>query len=413
MRHWIAAAVFSVAVLMSCGASAQVPPVGRCVANTYGQSFVMYPNGLMVMEQNPANQGFAVRDPSGMNFLRLPAANPFVNAYFAAWTGELIEVTANVGMRIIGSCQFAPGVMPQNPVQYQAPQMAQWGVRVGNAVQPVPQQLAVQQQRYVRPLLASPQTAQQCMSQSGGDEKTFADCMVKNMVGPREEAVYECAKSSPNKEEFAFCTIGALGGQNERKAADQIKKCYDKFGGDINQYPLCLAEQNVDQNTQRLIGCVQQQAQGGDVTVMGTAMCYGANSLDLNPELQIAVECAAASGGEPMTFAGCTGGRLTERELTKCFTDGIGGNGCFGPNNEIVKALQGVGIKLDDAFGPTNDIVRNWNNAVSDIQNGPGQNNDAVKAVTTIANDLTNGPGPNNDVVKAIDNVIPGFSSLF
>jgi len=411
MRTWIAAALFAFTVLAVGGASAQV--VGRCIANKYQQSFVMYPNGLMVMEQNPMNQGIAVRDPSGMNFLRLPAANPFVNAYFAAWTGELIEVTANVGMEVIGSCHFAAGIMPPNPVQYQAPQMAQWGVRVGNAVQPVPRQVAVPDQRYVRPLLATPDTARQCMDQSGGEEKEFADCMVKNMVGPREEAVYDCAKLSGNKEEFAFCTVGALGGENERKAAAQVKECYDQFDGDLDQYPLCMAQQNVDEDTQRLIGCVQQQSEGGDVTVMGTAMCYGADRLNLNPELQIAVECAVASGGEPMTFAGCTGGRLTERELTKCFTDGIGGDGCFGPNNEIVKALRGVGIKLDDAFGPNNDIVKTWNNAVSDIQNGPGPNNDAVKAVTTIANDITNGPGPNNDVVKAIDNVIPGFSSMF
>ena len=393
-------------------ASAQVP-VGRCSTPKYQQSYVLFNNGVMVNEFNPAIRGMAVRDPTGINFLRLPAANPYVNAYFSDWYGRLIEVTANVGMEIIGSCQFQPGVMPQNPIQYQAPQMAQWGVRIGDQVQAVPQQVAVPDQRYVRPLLASPQTAQGCMTRSGGNQKTFGDCMIRSMVGPREEAVYECAKSSPNKEEMAFCTVGALGGENERRAAAQVKKCYDQFGGNVEQYPLCMAEQNVDQNTQRLIGCVQQQAQSGDVTVMGTAACYGLNSLNLNPELQIAVECAVSTGGEPMSFAGCTGGRLTERELTKCFTDGIGGNGCFGPNNEIVKALRGVGIKLDDAFGPNNDIVKTWNNAVSDIQNGPGPNNDAVKAVTIIANDITNGPGPNNDVVKAIDNVIPGFSSLF
>lgn len=404
--------LYSFILYIFCGVSAAQAQqiVGRCASNKYMQSFVMYPDGLMVMEQNPLNRGFAVRDPSGLNFLRLPAANPYINAYFAAWDGRLIEITANVGVEVIGYCEFASGLVPPAPIQYSPPQMASWGVRIGNTVQPLPKQLANTAQRYVEPMLASPEMAESCFNESSGEEEEFADCMIKGMTGPREQAVYECSKNSEDKVGFAFCSIGALGGDNEKRASSQLEECYAKYQDDLDQYPLCMAQQNANTDTQRLINCVQKQAQNGEISIMGTAVCYGADSLDLNPELQIAVECAATTGGDPMTFAGCAGGRLTERELRKCLTEGIGGDGCFGPNNDIVKALNSVGLDLGTRFGPNNDLVRNWNNAIGDIQNGPGPGNDAVKVITNIANDIANGPGENNDIVKAVDSILSGFS---
>ncbi|MEH3085466.1 MAG: hypothetical protein PGN26_02760 [Xylophilus ampelinus] len=131
----------------------------------------------------------------------------------------------------------------------------------------------------------------------------------------------------------------------------------------------------------------------------------------MNPELTVAVECAMTSGGEPMTFAGCTGGRLTTMELNKCFTIGVGGNGCFGDNNEIVKGLRAVGVDLQRIMGPNGFAVQNWNNAINDIQRGPGPNNEVNKAIRTINNDLKNGMGENNDIRKALKNF--GLGGLF
>jgi hypothetical protein len=56
----------------------------------------------------------------------------------------------------------------------------------------------------------------------------------------------------------------------------------------------------------------------------------------MNEEWRIASECAAEMGANPGLFAGCTAGRLTVRELTKCFT----GGSCFGPNNTMVRAVR-------------------------------------------------------------------------
>ena len=52
------------------------------------------------------------------------------------------------------------------------------------------------------------------------------------------------------------------------------------------------------------------------------------------------------------------------KELGKCLEKGIGGPGCFGPDNTIVKTI---------------------NNAINDIIKGPGPNNEIVKAFQEVA----------------------------
>jgi hypothetical protein len=82
----------------------------------------------------------------------------------------------------------------------------------------------------------------------------------------------------------------------------------------------------------------------------------------INEEWRIAAECAVETGGNPVGFAGCTAGRLTIRELTKCFSGQIGKD-CFGPNNTFVVTLS---------------------NAFNDLTKGPGENNEVVKAVKAV-----------------------------
>ena len=106
----------------------------------------------------------------------------------------------------------------------------------------------------------------------------------------------------------------------------------------------------------------------------------------MNEEWRIAAECGAESGGNPVAFAGCTAGRLTIRELTKCFTGEIGKD-CFGPNNTIVKTL---------------------NNAFNDITHGPGENSDVVKAIKAIS-EITGGP---NSVINYPGQLAGGPNSL-
>lgn len=383
--------------------------VGVCHDQTRGQSFALYDNYYMHQVGMPMNGGYAAPDPSGLTFLRIPSANPFQLAFFVDWQGRVIEINP-MGAGPIGFCQFASGFQPFGAPQYQVPELGSWGVRTGNGVQPLPQGAVNQDIRYTQPLYTSEQQALACYNSTSGQD-AFADCMLDEMLGEKEQNVYECAQENGEVVDIALCSIRANGGANEQVIVANIMECRQSHGDDWSQYPICMMEQEMSEDQARLVGCLKDQAEGGEVTLTGTAVCYGGASL--NPELQIAMECAVTTGGNPMAFAGCAGGQLTQRELTKCFTQGVGGNGCFGPNNEIVKALRAVGVDVTDMFGPTNDVVVAWNNAVNDLQNGPGENNEAVKAITTISNDLVNGPGRNNDIVQGIDKVFPGFANLF
>ena len=108
----------------------------------------------------------------------------------------------------------------------------------------------------------------------------------------------------------------------------------------------------------------------------------------MNEEWRIAAECAVQLGGEPLSFAGCTAGRLTVREFTKCLGGEIGKD-CFGPNNTIVVGL---------------------NNAFRDLTQGPGRNNDVVRAVQFIVDATGGGP---NSFVRNPSQIWGGPNSVF
>jgi hypothetical protein len=97
------------------------------------------------------------------------------------------------------------------------------------------------------------------------------------------------------------------------------------------------------------------------------------------------VQCAISSGGQPYAFAGCVGTQLTVNELDKCMTQGIGGRGCFGDNNTLIKYYKNQWKDVTKGPGPSNDLVgrdgfvmRSIENARRDITEGPGERNDLV-----------------------------------
>lgn len=373
-------------------------PVGRIFDTTRGQAFTLYNDGMAVQVGNPANRGMTMRDPSGVMFLRLPAVNPYRNAYFLDYQGRFFEVDIEFGTRQIGYYDFQP---PQNPYQYIPPVYSRTiGIQTPQGFQPLPQQIADTNNPYGNLMITSEQVANDCYRQSLDfsnhlDQRKFGDCMVSNMMGSRENEMYNCVKNSRNPSEQALCMVGSMGGPNERRISQTLLRCYQEFGTDYTKYTLCLAGEAADPDLQRLLSCVKDQASIGQVSFMNTAMCYGASKLNLNTESQIIAQCAVSSGGQPYVFAGCAGGQLTAMELNKCLTNGIGGNnGCFGPNNTIMQGLNSIGNALQGQFGPTNDIVKTWNNTVNDIRNGPGKNHEAVKIIRNISNET--GKAANN-----------------
>lgn len=407
-RAAIAALVATVGIGAAAPAEAQV--IGRCVAPAFNASYAFMASGLIVQEQNPSNQGMAMRDPSGQTFLRLPSLTPQVTAYFVAWNGALLEVNYQYGMRQVGGCQFNMNYVPPNPFAglWQPPQMAAgFGIQTPQGNFPVPQQLADGNNGFASPRLVSEGQAAACFQQAASDgsvdRSRFGQCLLQHMATPQERALLECATTS-DRAAIAFCMVGQLGGQREQAAAAALQHCYSQYGSDYSRYPLCMALGNVPGEAGKLLACVEQQSRTGNVTVMGTAVCYGAGSIRMNPETQIIVSCAVATGGEPYSFASCAGGQLTARELDKCLTSGVGGDsGCFGRNNDIVRALNGTGQWLAGQFGPNNDLVRTWNSTVNDIRQGPGPNHEARRVIRNVGNEISRG---NENVKREVKKVL-------
>ncbi|MEV1965813.1 hypothetical protein ABZR56_05040 [Pseudomonas aeruginosa] len=384
-----------------------------CVDQRFNQAFQIDEySGHSFQINFPQNQGMAYRDPTGQYYMRLPAANPMVEAYFAAWSGQLILLNAYAPMpQVIGFCQ-QQAAMPAPP-QFTTPNLQPSNYQVVGAPQgasPIPAPFAPQQAGYTMPALATEQEMLQCLQQTGGEQRQFMECAAGKLFSQQQMQVYECVSRSPDDSARAQCLAGTLLGPNEQQVLNQVQACYSQSGGDWNKLPLCMANQQFDPRTQQTIGCLQQQAASGQSSAWGAVACIGSTQLSMNPEMTIAVQCAATTGGDPMSWAGCTGGQLTQRELTKCLTNGVGGpDGCFGPNNTIVQGLNQLNQMVQQQFGPNNDAVRHLNNAVNDIRHGPGPNNDLVRAMNTVANDLTHGPGENNDIRKAANQIFPGI----
>lgn len=392
------------------------PPLAKCIDQSRGQSFIILQSLYAYQEGYPTNNGMASRDPSGRTFLRIPAAQPTQQAFFMTWQWQLIELnTWTTGPIVVGHCQTF-GALPAPP----KPAHSNFSYTGGNqgVILPdggnssLPQQIYGHSIGISPPFNATPEQASACKEESGGDRDEFLDCLLPQVITPTQNAAYACMRQQGIDEvELAACLAKLSMGSREARAVDQSMECYRQYGPDYEKYPLCMAEQNFDPEIADAVACFQKQAQQGSTSSWGVAMCLAGNALDLNAELTVAVECAATSGGEPLVFAGCTGGRLTAMELQKCFTVGIGGNGCFGENNEIVKGLQALGMDMQQVMGPNGFVVQSWNTAVNDFQHGPGPNNDMVRAIDTVNRDLNNGLGKNNDVRRVLTDI--GLGGIF
>ncbi len=221
------------------------------------------------------------------------------------------------------------------------------------------------------------QAVVECVVQSQGDADDFVGCagkgVVSKYIGRDASTALKCGVDAGNAEDFATCAATGILGKNATKEQKIALTCAANSGGDIDQM----------------------------------AVCAGANMLNmklgLNPEQQIAVQCLVSTGGQPYAAAGCMATRLTARELTKCFTDGIGGKGCFGDTNDLVGKDGWTAQRLKDLAGGPNSVINNpdqiWGGNNSFVRN-PGQvwggNNSFVRNPGQIwggDNSVFNNPG--------------------
>jgi hypothetical protein len=82
-----------------------------------------------------------------------------------------------------------------------------------------------------------------------------------------------------------------------------------------------------------------------------------AGAFGVNREGQTAAECVSQFGVSKPAAA-CVVGRLTIDELNKCFSDGIGGRGCFGDNNTLVSMIRGNFEAAQRERGAVNQGIR-------------------------------------------------------
>lgn len=236
-----------------------------------------------------------------------------------------------------------------------------------------------------------------------GDAQKIASCLAKPdrnaaeicLLGdtPQVRAIQQvnkCIKGGRDASSvIASCTDGILDDKSRQTIA-----CVAGSRSDRARLAGCAAGVVLPPEATRLVGCASS-SEGP------TSFALCAAGPEMNEEWRIAAECAVQSGGEPISFASCTAGRLTVRELTKCFAGEVGKD-CFGPNNTIVVAFS---------------------KAFSDVTKGPGKNNEIRKAIRAVG-DLTGGPnsvinnpgqigGGSNSVFKNPDQILGGDHSVF
>lgn len=215
-----------------------------------------------------------------------------------------------------------------------------------------------------------PKDAAQCVAQlAGGDDAMVAACAVNAETGeaavacmlaksPEASAAYQayaCASGGTSAADLiANCTGDALDPKAKALASCVAKGNSDDFAGTA---ATCAAGAILPPELASVAGCVAKSTGGVDAV-----LCVAAPQM--NAETRIAMECASSTGGEPISFAGCTAGRLTAKELELCLSGKIGGpGGCFGDGNTLVIGLR---------------------NIANDLQYGPGDNNEYVKAARAL-----------------------------
>jgi len=212
---------------------------------------------------------------------------------------------------------------------------------------------------------------------TGSDRSMLTVCVLGDSQQNRQiQRVYNCVSNLDAGSVLFSCADGIVADEKTRVTM----ACISKAGSDRAKLASCGAGLVLPKEAARIVGCATDST--GPTSF---ALCAAGPAM--NEEWRIAAECAVESGGNPVAWGGCTAGRLTVRELTKCLNGKVGQD-CFGPNNTIVVGLR---------------------NAYNDVLHGPGENNDIVKTLGSVR-ELTGGP---NSVINNPSQIWGGPNSVF
>src|SRR5262249_20038310 len=151
----------------------------------------------------------------------------------------------------------------------------------------------------------------------------FAKCLSSGVLDSKSEQAINCAISNAGKTDKTLnCIFGTQMTPQQRRIFDcaASNKDYKSVG-------ICIVESQMSREQRRIVECATENK--GSYLQMG--LCVAGDKL--TAEQKVFAQCAISTGGQPYAFAGCVGTQLTLNEIDKCFSKGIGGDGCFGKNN--------------------------------------------------------------------------------
>ncbi|WP_206862081.1 hypothetical protein [Lysobacter changpingensis] len=257
-----------------------------------------------------------------------------------------------------------------------------------------------------------------CYQENASDLKATAWCAARSEVPPDLVACIEGYRVSKTAGGLQSCALRALGGDAQRAA--EVLECTTKHKASNAQMALCMAGPSIPENLRGAAECAQTNSDsmesfatcsalkevslglGGDLgrlaacaiqaqgDPLGTGVCVA--SPGLNPSQQILLQCAVASGGEPITFATCSGGRLALQEFIQCKNVRFADGNCFGRNNEIRRFVRALGLP---DIGP--------NSVVADIAD---KHLDVLKFQVRFAEDAFEFSG---DLLEGAGDILEGF----
>lgn len=187
-----------------------------------------------------------------------------------------------------------------------------------------------------------------CIESSSNVEAKLEACLPEHA---KDLKTAHCVATSQSDVERLACLNDAI---PMDPTAKKTLACAISANGDAQAAASCALGELVPGDLGKALACGTKSTGAVDF-----ALCVAGPQM--NAELRMAAECAASTGGEPISFATCTAGRLTVAELTKCLSGQIGQEGgCFGPNNTIVKTLNNVINDLTHGLGEENEIVKGF-----------------------------------------------------
>jgi uncharacterized membrane protein len=216
-----------------------------------------------------------------------------------------------------------------------------------------------------------------CTSKYLNENQTveFLRCLSRDNLSPEQAQFFDCA----TRLNYQFlsvpdCVMGGQLNDDQRR----IYACIANNWGNYTDMASCAAGMALTPDQRRILACVTNNPRNyGQM-----AVCAVGNQL--TPEQQVFASCAISTGMQPYAMAGCVGTQLTVNELQKCVDQGIGGDGCFGQNNTLVKTVSNAWNDLSRGPGPRNDLTggqgftgRTLENARHDLEQGFGSTNDA------------------------------------